>query len=473
MAEEHSGYIVLRLSPELFLPLLLKQGKDLRALAQEAGARDLLQVLKDYGDCTVELMITSVEPEKLLALEEAARSHGFADLPSLTSYWRLDARKINDVATLLHRLASAEGVQRAYQELRHLDSAVNPNNDPFSNLELHLDSAPIGIDARWAWTLPNGSGESVTFIDLEQGWTLRHEDFPQIFPLPGVRQDINPGHEPHGTAVLGIVAAADNTKGVIGIAPHTAHVSVASHYRASDGTGGLVADAIVAVLASGAVTPGDVLLLEVQHGNNGPIELDEVVFAAVSMATSLGIVVVEAAGNGNTDLDSSPALNRQNRATFKDSGAILVGAGLSALDAAGTGHERWVIATPGPGSNFGSRIDCYAYGDNVVTTGPTFNGACALGAGTQPHNQYRCDFGGTSAAAAIVAGAAVVVQGLYRRLTALSLTSAQMRQALRANGTPQGATVAGHIGRMPDLKAIATALARRPPSAPTNIRIPH
>lgn len=472
MAEEYSGYIILHLSPELFLPLLLKQGKDLRVLAREAGAIDLLQVLEDYANCAVEPIVTSVEPQRLLTIEDVARKHGWGDVPSLTSYWRLDARKIADVVTLFKRLESAKGVQRAYQELRHLDSAVNPNNDAFSNLELHLNPAPIGIDARWAWTLPNGAGEAVTFIDLEQGWTLKHEDFPQIFRLPGVRQDVNPGHESHGTAVLGIVAGSDNDRGIIGIAPHAARVSVASHYRASDGTVGLVADAIAAVLASGSVQQGDVLLLEVQHGDNLPIELDAAVFAAISLATSLGIVVIEAAGNGNQDLNAFPTLNRGARDAFKDSGAIVVGAGVSALDAAGTGHERWVLASPGPGSNFGLRIDCYAYGDGVVTTGPTPNPTAVLGTGTLPTTQYRGDFGGTSAAAAIVAGAAVVLQGLSWRMRSVPLTPIQMRQALRL-GTPQGANVPGRIGRMPDLRAIVTALAQQPPAAPTNIRIPH
>lgn len=477
MADLHSGYITIRLS-ERFLPLL-EQGKDLRVLARDAGALELAAVLDQYSNCAIEPLVSSVAPGRLRELEKAARERGRANLPSLASYWRIDARKIEDVLTLLERLTKAAGVERAYRELRYLDPAVNPANDPFSNLQHHLDAAPIGIDARWAWTQRNGAGESVAFVDLEQGWYLRHEDFPSIFALPGVRQDSNPGHERHGTAVVGIVAGADNDKGIVGVAPHAAQVSVASHFRASDATEGLVAETITSVLDSGHITEGDVLLLEVLVGDNLPAELDEPIFIAIANAIALGVIVVEAAGNGDVDLDTHPELDTKSRDTFKDSGAIIVGAGMSALDATGAGHERWLLTPPPPppisrpASNYGSRVDCYAYGENVVTTGPTPNPACALGAGTTPTTQYRCDFGGTSAAAPIVAGAAVVLQGMHRATKGGSLSPDQMRQVFRTVGTPQGLVTPGHIGLMPDLKAAALALslAIPPPSAPKNVRI--
>jgi subtilisin family serine protease len=473
MAREHSGYIILRLAAERFLPLL-KQGKDLRALARESGAVDLSAVLDDYSNCAVERLVTSVEVPRLLEVENAARKRGL-DAPSLASFWRLDARRVDDPVTLMERLTTTSAVEHAYQELRCLDPAVNPANDTFSTQQLHLDPAPAGIDARWAWGQTNGAGESVAFVDLEQGWTLRHEDFPAIVSLPGVRQDINPGHEAHGTGVVGVVAGVDNDRGIVGIAPHAAQISVASHYRASDGTEGLVVDAIMAVLASGKITDGAVLLLEVQDANNLPVETDDLVFIAIQNAIALGIIVVEPAGNFDSNLDAIAVLNT------RDSGAIVVGAGMAALDATGTGHDRWLgpLPPPGfpqPGSNYGSRVDCYAFGEKVVTTGPAKDPACVLGSGTRPTNEYRCDFGGTSAAAAIVAGAAVVLQGLYRSTSGVPLSPAQMRDVFRTHGTPQGNGRPGNIGLMPDLKAAARSLSlgsssAPPPTAPTGLRV--
>ena len=137
-----------------------------------------------------------------------------------------------------------------------------------------------------------------------------------------------------------------------------------------------------------------------------PIEFDENVLAAIQLATGFGIVVVEAAGNGKLVLDDYASLNRTAR-EFQESRATLVGAA----------SRRWMprgtptiagCSLPRPRVEFWSRVDCYAYGENVATAGPPApsNPAGELGSGTGPTNRYRKDFGGTSAAAAMVSGAA-------------------------------------------------------------------
>lgn len=65
-------------------------------------------------------------------------------------------------------------------------------------------------------------------------------------------------------------------------------------------------DAIVA--AASAMSFADVLLLESQTNYGGlslvPCEAEPAVFDAIRLATALGIVVVEAGGNGGNDLDA-------------------------------------------------------------------------------------------------------------------------------------------------------------------------
>src|SRR5262249_50059367 len=158
-----------------------------------------------------------------------------------------------------------------------------------------------------------------------------------------------------------------------------------------DGSSGHVADTLTAILNSHALSEGDVILIEYQDGYNRPAEADPTIWTAVHTVTALGIIVIEPAGNGNVDLDTVAELDNDSR-------AIIVGAGHSALDLSGIGHDRWLLSSTPPqiGSNYGKRVDCHAYGENVVTAGPALNPACLLG-GTTPTNQYRCDFGGTSA----------------------------------------------------------------------------
>ena len=469
MAGEPTGFIIVELPARLDA---FFETDDLRELARAAGASDLAQVLEDHPEYPAERVVTSVPVKRIKELERRAEERGFKRARSLTWYWRIDARKPDRRQEMLERLTRIDSVARAYLEMAGSDPLVDSSDDVFAIQQRHLDAAPVGIDARWAWTRPHGSGASVGFVDLEQGWNLSHEDLPAIVRLAGVPQDVtlDPQSVRHGTGVLGIAVGVDNKVGIIGAAPTPAWASIASHFRAADGTSGHVADALTALLASGALSSGDVILIEWQDDKNQPAEAVPVVWDAIELATAVGMIVIEPAGNGKLDLDGIAQFNRHGSG-FQDSRAVIVGGSQSALDATLVGHDRWV--TPGPGSNYGSRVDCYAYAENVVTAGPTPNPPALLG-GTGPNDSYRSDFGGTSAAAAIVAGAAVVLQGMHKGVTGAPLDPVNMRKALSTFGTPQGpGTAAQPIGVMPDLRKIAGALdlVRSVPSAPTNLRI--
>jgi hypothetical protein len=188
-----------------------------------------------------------------------------------------------------------------------------------------------------------------------------------------------------------------------------------------------------------------VLLLEIQKSYL-PTETDVADFDAIRLAVALGIVVVEAAGNGSTDLDSYTdgsgnfVLNRGSL-DFTESGAIMVGAAASSLP-----HDRKSF------SNFGSRVDCYAWGENVTTAG---YGDLDNGGGDN-NKSYTSTFNGTSSASPIISGAALILQGLYNAVTGNWMSSSRMRDLLSnpATGTPQGGGIAGNIGVMPDLRSI-------------------
>ena len=103
-----------------------------------------------------------------------------------------------------------------------------------------------------------------------------------------------------------------------------------------------------------------------------------------------------------------------------------------------------------PDSNYGKRIDCFAWGDSVYTADST-------------SEAYAADFSGTSSAAAIIAGAALSVQGMAQgnSVDGLRIPPGTLRKILSgpATGTSAVATTADpngdKIGVMPDLMAIA------------------
>lgn len=407
-------------------------------------------------------------------LEKATALTAFPPLHSLTTYWRLDLRdhpgRVEEVVAALNRLAE---VDLAYRELAALDPQAVSGGTAFAEDQGYLDDAPLGISASWAWERLANAGSQFSqsirialplICDLEQGWDLDHDDLAafkgsDLFygaNRSDAQEDNTPHH--HGTAVLGqVVATRTNPFGVKGAATGFGRLSLASHYLSRNeqengqphpfaGTNGHVAAAVtqaVDTASTGALAAGDILLLEVQRGLL-PTEVDEADLDAIRLASGLGVIVVEAAGNGGFDLDAYSDTDtgrtlRRGDPRSPDSGAILVGAALASLP-----HDR------APFSNYGSRLDCFGWGANVTTTG------YGNLAGTTVKDFYTNSFSGTSSASPIVAGAAALLQSLHLKATQSKLEPRAMRALLSdpATGTRQGPNVPGHIGVMPDLRAI-------------------
>lgn len=446
LGDGHSGFVIVRLSRDL----AVDQSKDLRSYAEKKKLGALVELLAALGNPPTRRLISSVSPSKLLEMEKEAARGPWRPFNSLTQYWRVDLRdRAESIHELAQRFGRLSGVELAYAEMVVSDPVVNAADDTFNAQQNYLDAAPTGIDARWAWTQAGGEGQGIGVVDLEQGWRLAHEDYAGKAPtlIFNQNRDGNGGYVGnHGTAVMGVVAADDNTRGVIGIAPSVASLRATSHW---DGATALhVADAIVAAVPTMAA--GHILLLEVQRGALLlPTETDVGDFDAIRLAVARGIMIVEAAGNGSNDLDAFTDAGgrfrlRRGHVDFRDSGAIMVGAALSPL-VNGNSHARAGF------SNFGTRIDCYGWGENVTTCG---YGDLTPMAG--PDADYTATFNGTSSASPIVVGAAALTQSMYRQATGTMLSPGQMRAILAnpANGTPQSMTVAGAIGVMPNLRQI-------------------
>ncbi|MGE0867110.1 MAG: S8 family peptidase [Kofleriaceae bacterium] len=328
-------------------------------------------------------------------------------------------------------------------ELNHLTLGADhcPVTTPsFESYQGYLGAAPAGIDAPAAWQR-GYRGAGVWFADIEGGWNADHEDLPgDRMTHVGGTEIRDPSWSAHGTAVLGQVVGRDNGKGVVGIAPEVERVFTSSIGGTS------VADAID--VAASQLRPGDVLLIELQ--GLGPrnryvaVEYWDDVYDAIRAATSRGVVVIEAAGNGNANLDH-PAYDRKFDRTRRDSGAIIVGAGAPPREGF-RDLERLEF------SNYGTRVDVQGWGRKVATLAYGDLQSCA---GTERH--YTGEFSGTSSASPIVAGAAIILEGVARSRGNV-LTPIQLRDLLRATGTPQAGDVSEPIGPRPNLARAIEAM---------------
>lgn len=420
---------------------------------------------------------TPVARIKDLAVLARHMDPGHVSPPDFLTYFIVDCPDLAVATDFADSMAHSHLVERAYVQAPPAPSpsaSVDPSNDPRYPGQWYLQCATRGIDAPCAWGQEGGAGQGVTFADIEEAWNLEHVDLLADDGTPRVQKEQftsnleNPGKRRHGTAVLGVVTATDNDEGCIGIAPSPARALAIGEWRLSAAAATFHNRPDAIMKAVDLLGYGDVLLLEMQYlletpgapARQIPVELDPAVgegegrtaYDLIRLATALGIAVIEPAGNGYYDTtrpvcldgDEFAQLTRGDPA-FQDSGAIVVTAATAGVvdplnPAADTDHCL------SPGANYGKRVDCYAWGELVNTLGWDDNGT----------RTYTTRFDGTSSASAIVAGVAVVVQGLARKRLGAPLSAWQLRSVLSDPelGTLSANGVADLMGVMPDLRKI-------------------
>jgi hypothetical protein len=209
------------------------------------------------------------------------------------------------------------------------------------------------------------------------------------------------------------------------------------------------------------VPSGSVVLLEIHipgpnsdgNGQNGyvPVEWYEPYYDAILYAVGNDVIVCEAAGNGEQDLDAS-VYSKGNNGHYpftseNDSGAIMIGAG----GAYGTcGYpEGWKERLPY--SNYGSRVDLQGWGECVMTTGYG-------DVWDELDCDYTSSFSGTSSATPIVAGACLLVQSYAVNELGAYFLPDEMRTLLIETGQAQTNPSTGHIGPLPNAYAAISSL---------------
>lgn len=417
--------------------------------------------------------------ERRLRSELASMPSTAPRVPDLSTYYTVDTsdERLEEIAD---RLRAMDMVDAAYVKppvaLPVLNTmtpkaAVSPVTTPdFVPRQLYLKPAPDGVDAEYAWKIPGSTGTSTRIIDVEGEWRFSHEDLARNKGgVVGGAAPNDQGWRNHGTAVIGVFAGDRNTFGITGICSD-AQVSAVSIFPNEE-------SAPAIRLAANRLRPGDILLVELHRPGPRynyedrddqlgfiPVEWWPDDFDAIRYATSRGIVVVEAGGNGAENLDDAlyetpqngfskdwtNPLNRKNR----DSGAILVGAGAPPPNSHGRswGPDRSRLDF----SNYGTCIDVQGWGREVTSCGYG-----DLQGGSSEDIWYTDQFAGTSSASPVVVGVLGCVGGILRARKQ-ALTPSQARSILRNTGSPQqdapGRPALQRIGNRPDLRQIVTSL---------------
>jgi subtilisin family serine protease len=305
------------------------------------------------------------------------------------------------------------------------------------------------LDLPGAWELSEGAGVTVAVVD--SGTKIDHADLaPNVWTnfreIPGNGADddgngfVDDVHgvdltttapqqnladaNGHGTHVAGIIAAAANGRGVVGVAPKARIMSVKVLDAQGLGTTGGVEAGIRYAVVNGARIINLSLVAE---------QPDPRLDAALALAASANVLVVAAAGNAARDIDVQPAYP-----------AAIPAPNLVSVAATTPTDGRDIASF----SNYGQlTVQLAAPGDAILSTSNT--------------GDY-VEESGTSMAAPMVAGVAALMAGANPRLGVADLRALLLQNAIRSR-IP---VAAGYVDARHSVLAAATAVgadAAQPP----------
>jgi lantibiotic leader peptide-processing serine protease len=361
--------------------------------------------------------------------------------------------------SFMANMQNVAGVRKVVQDvkLNFLDGAKNnlhkyaslPPNSTNPNWLYNMQWNLNAIHAEDAWTAGyRGAGARIAVID--NGFELNHPDMIGRFNtslgmnfVDGETLQFvqNPNFDPnvpesfyfsHGTHVAGIIAANDNTEGVIGVAPQAEIVPIKG---LSDAGWGSFTDLIEGVLYAASIN-ADVANMSFigyipNSGGAFSNDLHEMINAwqkAINYGTQQGVTYIAAAGNEGIN-------------PFMDSSWRAVPASLANVTAvSATGPLMWYanpttnLDVPGFYTNHGlSYIDVSAPGGNIdFTNFPNTPFFLDMVVSTANDGDYYFAMG-TSMAAPHVSGVAALAISKYGHMT-----PAQLRTKLRQTSNDLG-----------------------------------
>jgi len=368
-----------------------------------------------------------------LAMSPAQDRNGFAMKKDVAR--ALGVSKLSDLARYWPKAAASRARPRDTADSRQGEQwAVGP-----SSL----------LDLPGAWQLSQGAGVTVAVVD--SGIRLDHPDLgPNVWTnfgeVPGngidddhngfvddvhgadlttvaSRQDLTDGNG-HGTHVAGIIAAAANGQGVVGVAPKAKIMTVKVLDAQGQGTTGAVADGIRYAVANGA------RVINLSLKSDAP---DPRVDAAIAEALAARALVVVAAGNDGIDIDRTPSYPASVPAPN-----LLAVAATTPADGSGLAEF----------SNYGVlSVQLAAPGEEILSTA---------------HDGSYVVESGTSMAAPMTSAVAALMASANPRIGGVELRSLLLQSATRS----QLPVAAGYVDALRAVLAASTAVgydASQPP----------
>lgn len=243
------------------------------------------------------------------------------------------------------------------------EDVVTPGNETFVNEQWNI----VALECAGAWAAGyTGAGARVAVLD--GGIHSAHVDIAPNLDVarsasfvPGFAFNQDVGTFWHGTHVAGIVAAADNGIGTVGVAPGATLIGVKVLHNGSGAFSQVISGILYAsdpISAGGAGANIINMSLSATFarggGNTGAGALVAAMNRAVNYATDHGVLVVCSAGNSALDLDHT--------------GSVIVVPAMSgtALAVSATGPVGYAVGWPAGATDFRRPASYTNYGNSLV-----------------------------------------------------------------------------------------------------------
>jgi hypothetical protein len=461
-SDAYAGYLVMHVDESLGAKL--DTSKTLMATSGDDGGLAYIQSTIDEHPGVTLRRSVDIDADKLDALRSRLEAQSGKTLADFNSIFKIDTPDLDEAVSLYNALKGKIGVSKIYPAQKTSPSSITTVPDLTGHQGyLYPESTDGGLNAEAAWNA-GVTGQGASVILMESGWNYNHEDLNIDGPsypceLGSADEGCSRGIM-HGTSMVGVIGALHNNHGTDGFSPDAdisfrgaSHVddidSIILRMLNGDESDGEMYPGTVFLIASATkgMLAGDASCTEEPYGCI-PTSILPSNQNAIEYAIAAGISVIEAAGNGYVDLNDAANYGTvYTNISTNDSGSIMVGASMGAT------KNRADF------SNFGSRVNVFAWGAGVAAPGFPYPGSPFVwtntGSPVPPNDEtnayYTNLFGGTSSASSMIAGAAALVQSYAKQElgeTTRYLMPAKMREILVNSGVPQSGG-GGSIGKQP------------------------
>ncbi|MGA2172022.1 MAG: S8 family serine peptidase [Sedimentisphaerales bacterium] len=265
-------------------------------------------------------------------------------------------------------------------------SSPSPSDSPSSSQTIPYGITMVNAPAVWSRT----KGAGVRVADLDTGISVYHPDRGNVVGsasfVPGEAVEDFDGH---GTHTSGIIAAADNNIGVVGVAPE-ADLLIA---KIMDNTGSGQTSWLISGIEWAVDNNAKVISMSL-----GSYDYSAALDTACSNAFAAGAVLVAAAGNDDVNTPLYPAAlssvisvmaidQNKNNASFSNYGSTI------ALAAPGVGVYSTVPVAADPNATADAIWNSTSHQANIVTgtaPGSVTGSICNCGLATDYNSQDTC-----------------------------------------------------------------------------------